>query len=91
MAAKGYPGNYVKDTIIRGLDNAESIEGVKIFHAGTALKNNTIFAVGGRVLGVTAIGKDFAQARERAYRAVSLIDWPEGFCRTDIGYQAVSD
>ena len=89
MAAKGYPGDYAKGSIIRGLDVAAKIEGVEIFHAGTAIRNGTLVANGGRVLNVTAMGKTAAEAQSRAYRAVDAIDWPEGFCRRDIGWRAV--
>ena len=90
MATKGYPGSYGKGSTIRGLDKAAEIEGVEIFHAGTTFgAKGEILAHGGRVLGVAALGKDVAQARERAYRAVDLIDWPEGFCRRDIAWRAL--
>jgi len=85
MAAKGYPDDPQRGTEIRGLDRAAGDPEVKIFHAGTRREGGRIIADGGRVLGVTARGADLAQARERAYRAVDLIDWPEGFCRRDIG------
>ncbi len=90
MAAKGYPGEYKKGTEIRGLKAASSIPGVRIFHAGTEARNGTIVAVGGRVLNVTATGPDIAEARRRAYEAVDLIDWPEGFCRRDIAWRALA-
>jgi phosphoribosylamine--glycine ligase len=89
MAAKGYPEAPLKGTMIRGLDKAAAVEGVQIFHAGTAMKDGAIVANGGRVLNVTALGRDVAEAQTRAYRAVDLIDWPEGFCRRDIGWRAV--
>lgn len=89
MASKGYPGDYVKGTPIKGLEKAGTVAGVKIFHAGTALEGGQIVATGGRVLGVTAKGKDFHEARARAYEAVAAIDWPQGFCRKDIGKQAM--
>jgi phosphoribosylamine--glycine ligase len=89
MAAKGYPGDYVKNTEIRGLERAGAVEGTVVFHAGTAEKDGKILATGGRVLGVTARGKTVADARARAYRAVDLIDWPEGFCRRDIAWRAM--
>jgi phosphoribosylamine--glycine ligase len=89
MAAKGYPEAPLKGTVIRGLEKAAAVEGVEIFHAGTALKNGALAASGGRVLNVTALGRDVAEAQARAYRAVDLIDWPEGFCRRDIGWRAV--
>ena len=90
MAAKGYPGAYVKGTEISGLDRARNIEGVEIFHAGTAARDGRIFADGGRVLDICALGKDVIAAQERAYRAVASIDWPDGFCRHDIGWRAIA-
>jgi phosphoribosylamine--glycine ligase len=89
MAAKGYPEKPIKGTIVRGLERAGAVEGVEIFHAGTAVKDGQVIATGGRVLNVTARGRDVAEAQARAYRAVDLIDWPEGFCRRDIGWRAV--
>jgi phosphoribosylamine--glycine ligase len=89
MATKGYPGAYEKSSEIRNLDAAAKIEGVQIFHAGTERRDGKLLAMGGRVLNVTALGRDVAQAQSRAYRAVDLIDWPEGFCRRDIGWRAV--
>ncbi|MBN8531616.1 MAG: phosphoribosylamine--glycine ligase [Alphaproteobacteria bacterium] len=86
-AAKGYPGDYVKNTEIRKLKEAGKLANVKIFHAGTAVKDGKVLATGGRVLGVTATGKDFAVARQSAYTAVDAIDWPDGFYRRDIGGQ----
>ncbi|HEX4533233.1 MAG TPA: phosphoribosylamine--glycine ligase [Rhizomicrobium sp.] len=90
MAANGYPGLYEKGSVIGNLDAAAAVEGVQIFHAGTERHGGKLVATGGRVLDVTATGKDVAQARERAYRAVDLIDWPGGFCRRDIGWRALS-
>ena len=90
MAAKGYPGAYAKGTEINGLDRARNIEGVEIFHAGTAARDGRIFADGGRVLDICALGKDVIAAQERAYRAVATIDWPDGFCRHDIGWRAIA-
>jgi phosphoribosylamine--glycine ligase len=89
MAAKGYPGHYARGTVIEGLDDAATVEGVEIFHAGTRAEGGKILANGGRVLNVTAIGKTVRQAQTRAYDAVSRIRWPEGFCRHDIGWRAV--
>ncbi len=88
MASKGYPGAYEKGSIIGGLEKAEA-EGATVFHAGTGTDNGNITATGGRVLGVTALGDDIAQAQAKAYRAVDQIDWPGGFCRRDIGWRAV--
>ncbi len=89
MAAKGYPASYEKGSVIRGLKKAGSLPNVKIFHAGTAEKNGEIVSVGGRVLGVSALGNTIKEAQENAYKAVDLIDWKEGFCRRDIAWQAV--
>jgi phosphoribosylamine---glycine ligase len=90
MAAKGYPGDYARGSTIEGLDEAAQVEGVEIFHAGTRAEGGRIVANGGRVLNVCAIGKTVAEAQKRAYQAVDLIRWPEGFCRRDIGWQAVA-
>jgi len=89
MAAKGYPGDYQKGTRIEGLDDAAKIEGVEIFHAGTVAKDGAILANGGRVLNVCASGKTVLEAQQRAYAAVDRINWPDGFCRRDIAWQAV--
>ena len=89
MAARGYPGNYAKGTVILGLEDAAALGGVEIFHAGTATVNEAVTASGGRVLNVCAVGRDVAEAQARAYRAVDMIRWPEGFCRRDIGWRAV--
>ena len=90
MASRGYPGSYGKGSVIRGLDAAAAVEGVEIFHAGTAAEGEKVLAHGGRVLNITASGKTVAEAQRRAYQAVDCIDWPEGFCRRDIGWQAVA-
>lgn len=90
MATKGYPGDYAKGSEIRGLDAASRLENVQIFHAGTSRKDGRLIASGGRVLSVTATGTSVMEAQERAYEAVDLIDWPEGFCRRDIGWRAIS-
>ena len=90
MAAKGYPDAPEKGSEIRNLDAAAKEKGVVIFHAGTKAEGDRIVANGGRVLAVTAIGKDLKEARDRAYRAVDLIDWPGGFCRRDIGARALA-
>jgi phosphoribosylamine--glycine ligase len=89
MAAKGYPGDYAKGTLIEGLNEAAQVEGVEIFHAGTRADVGRILANGGRVLNVTASGASVGEAQRRAYLAVDRIRWPEGFCRRDIGWQAV--
>ena len=90
MATKGYPGDYGKGFVIEGLDDAAKIEGVEIFHAGTKAKDGKILSNGGRVLNVCATGKTVSEAQQRAYAAVDKIKWPEGFCRRDIGWQAVA-
>jgi phosphoribosylamine--glycine ligase len=89
MATKGYPGSYQKGSVIGGLDAAAALPDVEIFHAGTRAEGGRITANGGRVLGVCGMGKTVTQAQARAYAAVDAIDWPEGFCRRDIGYLAV--
>ena len=89
MAAKGYPGDYAKGSRIGGLDEAAKVEGVEIFHAGTVAKDGYILANGGRVLNVCATGRTVKEAQNRAYQAVDRIEWPDGFCRRDIGWQAV--
>jgi phosphoribosylamine--glycine ligase len=89
MAAKGYPGAYAKGSEIKGLDDAARDPDVQIFHAGTRRDGDRILADGGRVLGVTAKGRDIREAQARAYAAVDKIDWPGGFCRRDIGWRAV--
>jgi phosphoribosylamine---glycine ligase len=89
MAAKGYPGDYVKGTVIRGLRDVSDLPDAQVFHAGTALQDGKTVATGGRVLGVTAIAPSVAEAQKRAYAVVDRIDWPEGFCRRDIGWRAL--
>jgi phosphoribosylamine--glycine ligase len=89
MAAEGYPGDYEKGSVISGLEEAGSDAHVEIFHAGTALKDGQVIATGGRVLNVTARGATVREAQTRAYAAIEKIVWPEGFCRTDIGWRAI--
>lgn len=85
MANEGYPGSYEKGSLIRGLDKAEAEADVVVFHAGTSMSEaGDVIATGGRVLAVTATGDSKDTARSKAYDAVAKIDWPEGFCRTDI-------
>jgi phosphoribosylamine--glycine ligase len=88
MAAKGYPASPEKGSVIRGVEAATG-ENVEIFHAGTDLRGGELIANGGRVLNVTAMGASAGEAQKRAYEAVGRIDWPEGFCRRDIGWRAV--
>ena len=89
MATKGYPGDYGKGSVIEGLDDAAKVEGVEIFQAGTIEKDGKILANGGRVLNICATGCSVTEAQQRAYQAVDRIKWPDGFCRRDIGWQAV--
>jgi len=88
MATKGYPSGYEKGSEIKGLDELRS-EILEVFHAGTKQESGRILANGGRVLNVTALGQTVADAREQAYAAIEKIDWPEGFCRSDIGWRAI--
>ncbi|WP_346907934.1 phosphoribosylamine--glycine ligase [uncultured Roseibium sp.] len=90
MAAKGYPGSYQKGTEIRNLEDAAQDPDIEIFHAGTKADGDRILANGGRVLNITAVGKSVGEARDKAYAAIARIDWPEGFCRSDIGWRAIS-
>jgi phosphoribosylamine---glycine ligase len=89
MTAKGYPGSYAKGSVIDGLDAAAAVEGVEIFHAGTQVQNGKLVANGGRVLNVCAIGTTIVVAQARAYQAIDLIRWSDGFCRRDIGWRAI--
>ncbi|MFC0406949.1 phosphoribosylamine--glycine ligase [Roseomonas elaeocarpi] len=90
VAARGYPGAYVKNTVIGGLDAAAAVPGAVVFHAGTAPgPDGTVLSTGGRVLGVAATAPDLRAARDAAYRAVDALRWPEGFCRRDIGWRAL--
>tara|TARA_R110002020_G_scaffold309301_1_gene525000 strand:+ start:135068 stop:136357 length:1290 start_codon:yes stop_codon:yes gene_type:complete len=90
LANKGYPGSYSKGSVINGLTDANNLPGVTVFQAGTDRDSeNAIVAVGGRVLNVTASGDTLKEAVDRAYAGVDRIDWPEGFCRRDIGWRAL--
>ncbi len=88
LAASGYPGAYEKNTVIANVEGLDS-DTVRVFHAGTVRNGGTLLANGGRVLNVTAIGENVSEARERAYAAVDAINWPDGFCRRDIGWRAL--
>jgi phosphoribosylamine--glycine ligase len=89
MAANGYPGSYARGSVIEGLDAAAQVDGVEIFHAGTKHDGGKVLANGGRVLNVSALGKTVGKAQASAYAAIGRIRWPGGFCRRDIGWQAV--
>ena len=88
LAARGYPGGYETGSEIRSVEAAGELPGVTICHAATERRNGALVAAGGRVLNVTAVGADAAEARARAYEAVDAIDWPQGFCRRDVGLRA---
>jgi phosphoribosylamine--glycine ligase len=90
VAARGYPGIPAGGGTIRAIDAAEQVEGVTVFHAGTALSDGNLVARGGRVLAVTAVAESFANARARAYRAVDQIDFADGFHRRDIGWRELA-
>ncbi len=90
MAANGYPGAYAKFTPIQGVEKAEAIQDVLVFHAGTAIADGKLVATGGRVLSVTATGRTVREAQAKAYDAVDALDWPGGFCRRDIGWRAIA-
>ncbi len=89
MCAKGYPGAYATGSEIYGLEEAGAMPGVNIFHAGTMAEQGGILANGGRVLAVNAVGADLREALSRAYAAIDRLDWEDGFCRRDIGRQAL--
>lgn len=89
LAAAGYPGSYDKGSVIAGLDALPADSSNMVFHAGTSQKDGSIVASGGRVLNVTARGDSLKQAQERAYAMVDAVEWPEGFCRRDIGWRAL--
>ncbi len=89
MSSGGYPGNYETGKVIKGLAQASQVVGVEVFHAGTAVKNGRTVTDGGRVLGVTAVGKTLEKAIEQAYKAVDCIQWTGCYCRRDIGGKAL--
>jgi len=89
MAADGYPGAYKKGTEIKGIDAANELPGVVVFHAGVKEEHGMLLANGGRVLNITATGADIKEAVDRAYAGVAAIDWPDGFYRTDIAWRAL--
>lgn len=89
MATQGYPGDYGKGSEIKGVDGLDN-NALTVFHAGTKRDGNRLLANGGRVLNVTALGASVKEAQESAYRGVDAIDWPEGFCRRDIGWREIA-
>jgi phosphoribosylamine---glycine ligase len=89
MSSGGYPGTYRKGFPITGIDEAEGLGGVQVFHAGTAIRDGKLVNSGGRVLGVTAVDDDIRKAIERGYRAVEKIRWEGAYYRTDIGKRAL--
>jgi phosphoribosylamine--glycine ligase len=91
MASEGYPGDYEKGREITGLENADALEDVKVFHAGTVLANNQVVTNGGRVLGITAMGNTISQAKLQAYTAVKEIRWRGAWCRKDISDKALAE
>jgi phosphoribosylamine--glycine ligase len=90
MAARGYPGEPMRGSRIRGIEDAGAVPGVVVLHGGTREVDAAMFADGGRVLTIAAVGKDVADARERAYAAIDRIEWPEGFFRRDIGWRTIA-
>jgi phosphoribosylamine---glycine ligase len=89
MASQGYPGEYEKGRPITGIDAADALEDVKVFHAGTRLDGDTVLTDGGRVLGVTAVGNTISAAKLQAYTAVQKVRWSGGWCRKDISDKAL--
>jgi phosphoribosylamine--glycine ligase len=89
LATDGYPGSYDKGSEIRGVEGLDS-DTLVIFHAGTKRDGDRLLANGGRVLNVTALGATVKEAQDRAYGGVDAIDWPEGFCRRDIGWREIA-
>ena len=89
LATKGYPGSYGKGSTIRGVDDLPDTAEATLFHAGTVERDGRLLASGGRVLNATGRGATLAEARDRAYALVDAVDWPEGFCRRDIGWRAL--
>jgi phosphoribosylamine--glycine ligase len=90
MSSEGYPGDHPKGIEIKGLEKAQSLEDVMVFHAGTAFKNGKIVTDGGRVLGVTSLGKTIDEAIDRSYQAAGMISWSGVYYRKDIGQKALN-
>ncbi len=92
LAAKGYPGAYQKGSVIQNLEKANALDDVVVFHAGTKVgETGQLTANGGRVLNITATAPTVKEALDKAYQGVDVIDWPEGFCRRDIGWRALKE
>tara|TARA_A100001037_G_scaffold99050_2_gene90414 strand:- start:1460 stop:2728 length:1269 start_codon:yes stop_codon:yes gene_type:complete len=90
MASNGYPGPYQKGSIIKGIENFQDNKDITLFHAGTKFnEKNEICSSGGRVLAITALGKNVLEAQVKAYEGIDSIEWPDGFCRRDIGWRAL--
>ena len=89
LSSKGYPGPYEKGKKITGLDSLKDKKDVVVFHAGTGLKNGDVVTAGGRVLGVTALGKDISAAEDNAYKTIEEIDFEGMYYRKDIGDKAI--
>jgi phosphoribosylamine--glycine ligase len=90
MASNGYPGSYQKGSIIKGIENFQDNKDITLFHAGTKFnEKNEICSSGGRVLAITALGKNVLEAQVKAYEGIDSIEWPDGFCRRDIGWRAL--
>jgi phosphoribosylamine--glycine ligase len=89
LAARGYPGEHPKGSVIGGLEALPESSAQVMFHAGTALRDGQVVAAGGRVLNATARGATLAEARDRAYALARAVDWPQGFCRSDIGWRGL--
>ena len=91
LCAKGYPGNYLKNSEIKNLNKININEFNQIFHAGTYEKNNKIFSIGGRVLNITSKGSNLKDARDKSLRNLKKINWEDGFYRKDIGWRAIKE
>ncbi len=91
MASEGYPNAYEKGRAITGIEAADALEDVKVFHAGTRIEDGNVVNDGGRVLGVTALGDSISNAKRQAYKAVKEIRWRGGWCRKDISDKALEN
>ena len=91
LCAKGYPSNYIKNSEIKNLFNISSDENNQIFHAGTYLKNNKTYSIGGRVLNVTSSSESLIKARNNSLEKISKINLTDGFFRKDIGWRVINN